>query len=328
MVISFITGHAHNAPNPKPCRLCGQAKPLRNSHIFPKFYWDWLKETGGQYFRTPERPNQRMQDGYKRPLLCGDCEERFSAFESATARHVFRPIVEDSAGAAEVRYDGSFFRFLVSVLWRNLAIDIDDGINPIEPGFHKVEEAWRRFLLEEQPLTAYNRLHVFVGGIPVSGPPGHSLYLSRDADFSVVTRGTLPVAVYAKFSKFLIWAEVSPVNPAQWLNTLIVDGPAVLCSATQKILDRHFGNFIMERAAMFGTKRKQAQDGTTLAQQEKIMQWALNNAEHVATSEMMEAMLADAVPPFLVEPPPIPKVGRNEPCPCGSGVKFKRCHGA
>jgi uncharacterized protein len=23
-----------------------------------------------------------------------------------------------------------------------------------------------------------------------------------------------------------------------------------------------------------------------------------------------------------------PKVGRNEPCPCGSGKKFKLCHGA
>jgi uncharacterized protein YchJ len=22
-----------------------------------------------------------------------------------------------------------------------------------------------------------------------------------------------------------------------------------------------------------------------------------------------------------------PKVGRNEPCPCGSGEKYKRCHG-
>ncbi|MDP7743907.1 MAG: SEC-C metal-binding domain-containing protein, partial [Lentisphaeria bacterium] len=22
-----------------------------------------------------------------------------------------------------------------------------------------------------------------------------------------------------------------------------------------------------------------------------------------------------------------PKVGRNEPCPCGSGKKYKRCHG-
>ncbi|MDP4828778.1 MAG: SEC-C metal-binding domain-containing protein, partial [Burkholderiaceae bacterium] len=24
----------------------------------------------------------------------------------------------------------------------------------------------------------------------------------------------------------------------------------------------------------------------------------------------------------------MPKVGRNEPCPCGSGKKFKHCHGA
>ncbi|HGG56485.1 MAG TPA: zinc chelation protein SecC [Nannocystis exedens] len=23
----------------------------------------------------------------------------------------------------------------------------------------------------------------------------------------------------------------------------------------------------------------------------------------------------------------VPKVGRNEPCPCGSGKKYKRCHG-
>jgi uncharacterized protein YecA (UPF0149 family) len=21
------------------------------------------------------------------------------------------------------------------------------------------------------------------------------------------------------------------------------------------------------------------------------------------------------------------KIGRNEPCPCGSGMKFKKCHG-
>lgn len=24
---------------------------------------------------------------------------------------------------------------------------------------------------------------------------------------------------------------------------------------------------------------------------------------------------------------PVPKVGANQPCPCGSGKKFKRCHG-
>ncbi|MEX0865400.1 MAG: SEC-C metal-binding domain-containing protein [Acidimicrobiia bacterium] len=23
----------------------------------------------------------------------------------------------------------------------------------------------------------------------------------------------------------------------------------------------------------------------------------------------------------------VPRVGRNEPCPCRSGLKYKRCHG-
>jgi len=31
---------------------------------------------------------------------------------------------------------------------------------------------------------------------------------------------------------------------------------------------------------------------------------------------------APSAPPY---PPPSPKIGRNEPCPCGSGMKFKRC---
>jgi preprotein translocase subunit SecA len=30
-------------------------------------------------------------------------------------------------------------------------------------------------------------------------------------------------------------------------------------------------------------------------------------------------------PPFVRQ---VPKVGRNEPCPCGSGRKYKHCHGA
>ena len=27
-------------------------------------------------------------------------------------------------------------------------------------------------------------------------------------------------------------------------------------------------------------------------------------------------------------PAPTAKVGRNDPCPCGSGKKYKKCHGA
>jgi preprotein translocase subunit SecA len=36
-------------------------------------------------------------------------------------------------------------------------------------------------------------------------------------------------------------------------------------------------------------------------------------------AEQAQAMAADAAN--------LPKVGRNDPCPCGSGKKFKQCHG-
>ena len=37
--------------------------------------------------------------------------------------------------------------------------------------------------------------------------------------------------------------------------------------------------------------------------------------------------VTDALGPAQ-SPPAEPKVRRNEPCPCGSGKKFKHCHGA
>jgi preprotein translocase subunit SecA len=36
------------------------------------------------------------------------------------------------------------------------------------------------------------------------------------------------------------------------------------------------------------------------------------------------AEAAEPVAPYVREQP---KVGRNAPCPCGSGKKFKQCHG-
>jgi hypothetical protein len=58
-----------------PCRLCAKPKVLRCGHIFPKFYWDWLKQTGSGYFRDFKKPNVKVQDGHKLYLLCHECEE-------------------------------------------------------------------------------------------------------------------------------------------------------------------------------------------------------------------------------------------------------------
>jgi preprotein translocase subunit SecA len=47
--------------------------------------------------------------------------------------------------------------------------------------------------------------------------------------------------------------------------------------------------------------------------------------EVYAAREAPGATLPAAALPFVRE---VPKVGRNEPCPCGSGRKYKHCHGA
>nr|MCU0811557.1 SEC-C domain-containing protein [Thiobacillaceae bacterium] len=43
-----------------------------------------------------------------------------------------------------------------------------------------------------------------------------------------------------------------------------------------------------------------------------------------ARDELAEAAMPGAAKPFERE---FPKVGRNDPCPCGSGKKYKHCHG-
>ena len=59
-----------------------------------------------------------------------------------------------------------------------------------------------------------------------------------------------------------------------------------------------------------------------------ITHQAANGARRAAAAKAASPM--DAVNPKGAEAPPAgaAKVGRNAPCPCGSGKKYKRCHGA
>lgn len=46
-----------------------------------------------------------------------------------------------------------------------------------------------------------------------------------------------------------------------------------------------------------------------------------NPSAHHSDEEVVEH---EPLTPIVRE---TPKVGRNEPCPCGSGLKYKKCHG-
>jgi preprotein translocase subunit SecA len=65
-----------------------------------------------------------------------------------------------------------------------------------------------------------------------------------------------------------------------------------------------------------------------LEQERRALEFQHAETDTLAAASAAEVAVEDAVPE--VQTPVMrdqPKVGRNEPCPCGSGKKFKQCHG-
>jgi preprotein translocase subunit SecA len=51
-------------------------------------------------------------------------------------------------------------------------------------------------------------------------------------------------------------------------------------------------------------------------------------APRAAPPPSPEPALTSSLGPVGRASPAVPEVGRNDPCPCGSGKKYKKCHGA
>ncbi|MDC4502173.1 hypothetical protein NQ800_18715, partial [Acinetobacter baumannii] len=105
------------------CIYCEKNEAIKNSHIIPKFFYDWMKETAiTPYLRDISKPNQRLQDGLKVPLLCEICENNFSKFENNYKSHLFKKIVNYRKEIPEIlMISESDKMFYLSLVWRQLA---------------------------------------------------------------------------------------------------------------------------------------------------------------------------------------------------------------
>ncbi|MBN7795386.1 preprotein translocase subunit SecA [Parahaliea mediterranea] len=80
-----------------------------------------------------------------------------------------------------------------------------------------------------------------------------------------------------------------------------------------------------DEAALIEARRREAAEREKLAfQHAAATAMAAEAAEAEAPAQAAGAETANPAQPFTREEP---KVGRNEPCPCGSGKKYKQCHG-
>lgn len=150
------------------CALCLEYKELELSHIVPKFVIRHLKKTSFGAIRNMENPNKAVQDGEKYYMLCGNCEDLFSTYETKFANKFFYPYM--TKGTKELDYDQETYYFLTSVSWRSLYLDILDfvenheryevDINTLEI-LVKREKSMREYLLKMKSKIDGIEHHVF-----------------------------------------------------------------------------------------------------------------------------------------------------------------------
>jgi len=69
-----------------------------------------------------------------------------------------------------------------------------------------------------------------------------------------------------------------------------------------------------------------AKEGVDLKNMEVVKAWLEKNKDDIEAGKFNEAPQTEGKPQTFVKTGP--DVGRNDPCPCGSGKKYKKCCGA
>jgi hypothetical protein len=277
------------------CGLCKNEAPLRASHIIPAFVFRWLRETSATGFlRSGMNPNTRAQDGLKLPLLCEECEQRFSRLERQFANSIFYPMQKEKV--KEVEYGDWFLKFCVSMSWRVLtyAAQRDMTSHFSETQKRETTEAlamWSKFLLGKvaHPGRFEQRL-VLLGAI-ASAPadrrfqPNVNRYFMRSVDVDLAN-SEFRAFSFSKIGPFALFGMIQ--LDERWQGTKINANSGTVGPRRYKLPLGIF-TYWMERAK----HHSQSYRKISAVQQEKLIAGIQSNPERFFNSGTFEAMEHD-----------------------------------
>ena len=149
------------------CRLCAQHPAIENSHVTSRFVFRAIKsDSPTGFFRNPNNPNRRLQDGDKCSLLCTNCEQRFGDAEGEFASKVFSAF--HATDQDHFTYGPWLHYFMTSLAWRTLILDLpgleSDAANPrpAVANLAAAAETMRQYLLGASSLAGCLRNHAVV----------------------------------------------------------------------------------------------------------------------------------------------------------------------
>jgi hypothetical protein len=180
------------------CALCGDQAKLEKSHIVPRFVYRALQ----------------VADGPTRSLLCGECEDAFSGYESRFARVVFYPLRADSRLGA--KYEKWLLQFSASVCWRILEEHLaaspaglaeSRGAAPIA----SCRDTWRQFLVGKRSNVDEHPIHLLIADQnPAAETVGMEVVSHEGESF-----------VYARLGPIILFGLITDPDRAQWQGTRV-----------------------------------------------------------------------------------------------------------
>lgn len=279
------------------CALCLAERELRESHIIPKFVFKYLKRTSATgYLRFGTQPNRRVQDGRKVPMLCEECEQRFSTLEKYFAETLFEPYTADRS--AVLPYDARLLKFAASLSWRvlyyyNAHGHLGDVAAQHLPRIDRALETWRQYLLDQIPNPGGFEQHMLPMDELESAtipdlPANIHRYLLRAVDMDVVT-GKRTALVYTKIPRIALVGFVEmPDATSSWKGTRLAAKHGTV-RPREYVVPQKFGEY------MLGQARKASAAAAAMSDQQKkvVSDTTLANLDRAAQSESLRAMARD-----------------------------------
>ncbi len=154
-------------------------------------------------------------------------------------------------------------------------------------------------------------------------------YLARAFDASpIYTPSGSDALFYVKLPRLILLAFITPrdAKDEDWNGTL-VSAQGVI-HTKQNVSTTRFGKFLLGRAKAL----EDAPPTLTARQKRKMLEQAKANPHTFLDSDSFQVHLADRRMRGIDEAREmrieVKGRDRNQPCPCGSGKKAKKCHGA
>jgi len=274
------------------CRLTYKHTELKNSHIYPKFVIEWMKETGSKYQRGYVTPNIRMQDGYKKYLLSEEAEQLFSKKEKWFAENIFRPYLANTNAILE--YDENLFYFSISVLWRILVLELKEQTIDsfkFKTIMQDAELQWRDFLYKGIYPKDFDRIHIILTDRIVNHDIDSSNvdnYFTRILDGTTVFNENINFcSIYIKFSRFIFFGLLKNGDESKLKGTKINAISGIL-KTPQVFDDPSITGFFLNRI-----KQLDEMPFPSEKQQDKIINEVEKDTEDFLKSDMFRSLNSD-----------------------------------